>query len=359
LASWSGRYQEANVMQQTTSPLADRLADGRSKAYSLAGKIHLSTIIAPKPLNEFEVLKRETIKAASDTADSYIQNWTRFAIGWEEFHRGRMIEARNIARELMQVGRMLNDPRSTGLGLALMTWIALVADSYTEALEYSEQSLTVAITPFDRNGAVIGKGCALVLLRRTEEGVQLLEGDRRRCTADGDLYRLAGSDGMIGVSKVLQGNIESGIHFLEEAILRRETEGYRDAADGYRFFLCEVYLQIIAGNGKPSLLILLKNLPIILNVMITGPARIRDMMSQLQENQHFDREGHHAGHVQVILGLLCKIKKKRALALQHLTEAKRIFCHFGQTPILARVETALVELGQQRQPDGSAAPITL
>jgi hypothetical protein len=188
-------------------------------------KIHLSTIIAPIPLDEFDVLKREAIEAASDTADAYIQNWTRFVIGWEECHRGRMTEARDVAQELMQVGRLLGDPRSTGLGLALMTWIALVADSYAEALEYSEQSLGVAVTHFDRSTAVIGKGCALVLLRRTEDGTQLLEGDRRRCIADGDIYRLAGSDGMIGVCKVLQGNIRDGIRFLEEAILRRETGG--------------------------------------------------------------------------------------------------------------------------------------
>jgi hypothetical protein len=68
---WSARYREADAMQQETSPIANRLADSRSKAYSLAGKIHLSTIIAPEPLNEFEVLKREAIKAASGTADVY------------------------------------------------------------------------------------------------------------------------------------------------------------------------------------------------------------------------------------------------------------------------------------------------
>ena len=147
---WNARYREAAAMQQETSPIANRLADSRSKAYSLAGEIHVSTIIAPKPLNEFEILKREALEAASETADAYIQNWTRFVIGWEEFHRGRMTEARDVAQELMQVGRLLGDPRSTGLGLALLTWIALLADSYAEALEYSEQSLRVAVTPFDR-----------------------------------------------------------------------------------------------------------------------------------------------------------------------------------------------------------------
>ena len=46
------------------------------------------------------------------------------------------------------------------------------------------------------------------------------------------------------------------------------------------------------------------------------------------------------------LGLLYKIKKKHALALEHLTEAKRILSQFGQTPTLARVDVALAELKQ-------------
>ena len=37
----------------------------------------------------------------------------------------------------------------------------------------------------------------------------------------------------------------------------------------------------------------------------------------------------------MILGLLYKTEKKRALAVQHLTEAKRILSQFGETPILA------------------------
>ena len=57
---WSARYREADDMQRETSALADRLGDSRSKAYSLAGEIHVSTIIAPKPLNEFEVLKERS-----------------------------------------------------------------------------------------------------------------------------------------------------------------------------------------------------------------------------------------------------------------------------------------------------------
>jgi hypothetical protein len=83
-----------------------------------------------------------------------------------------------------------------------LTIIAMVFDSYAEALEYSEQASAVAVTPFDRIMARVGKGMALVLLRQTEEGANLLDEERRRCVADGYLYVLAATDGIIGVCRV-------------------------------------------------------------------------------------------------------------------------------------------------------------
>ncbi|HXW31263.1 MAG TPA: hypothetical protein VEK55_18020 [Xanthobacteraceae bacterium] len=162
-------------------------------------EILVSSFVAPKPLREFEALKSEAIKAAAHTADAYIQNWTRYVIAQEEFGRGRMNEARDAALELMQLGRRLDDPRSTGLGLSALAWIALTSESFAEALEYSEQSLAVAIAPWDQNLANCGKGIALVLLRQTEEGAKVLEAQRRWCLVDGDLATLTITDG--GLSK--------------------------------------------------------------------------------------------------------------------------------------------------------------
>jgi len=95
---WNTRYREAAAVQQDTSPIAARVGDSRSRAYSLAIEIHVSTIVAPKSLDQFEKLKKEAIEAASDTTDAYIQSWTRWAIGWEEFHRGRIANARVSAQ---------------------------------------------------------------------------------------------------------------------------------------------------------------------------------------------------------------------------------------------------------------------
>jgi hypothetical protein len=333
-------------MQGETYPIADRLGDSRSKAYSLAGDIHVSTMIAPKSLVEFEELKNEAVKAVSDTADSYIQNMIRFVVGWEEFHRGRIMHARDSARELMQVGRTLGDPRSIGLGLSLLTYIAMVFDSYGEALEYSEQASAVVVTPFDRNAARIGKGCNLVLLRQTEEGGRILDEERRRDIADGGLYALIASDAIVGVCRVFEGSIGDGIRLIEEAISKREREGYRDTSDWYRIFLGEVYLQIIGGKEKLPFLSMVKNLPTLLKILATASSRIPALMAHVLENPHFDAAGHHKGRAQMILGLMFKIKKERALALKHLNKAKRILSAFGQSPMLARLDQALAELEQ-------------
>jgi hypothetical protein len=110
--------------------------------------------------------------------------------------------------------------------------------------------------------------------------------------------------------------------------------------------LCEIYLQIISGNEKPPLAILLKNLPTLLKVLFTVSARIHGLTKHVLENRQLDPSGQQVGSAHKALGLLYKVKKKQALALEHLTEAKRIFSQYGPSPALTRVETALVELQQ-------------
>ena len=131
---------------------------------------------------------------------------------------------------------------------------------------------------------------------------------------------------------------------LEQAISKRESEGYWAAADWYRLFLGDVYLQIIEGNEKVPFATLLRNLPTLFKVKGTASSRVRALMAHVLANPRFHPDGHVAGRAQMILGLLYKVKKKPAPAMEHLTEARRILSQFGQTPLLARIDTALAEL---------------
>jgi hypothetical protein len=172
---------------------------------------------------------------------------------------------------------------------------------------------------------------ALVLLRRPE-AEPMLRDLRDRCTTNGWLYALSTTDTTWGVTLVLQGEIGAGIRWIERAILAREREGYPDMAGVYRIYLCEIYLEIITGREKPPIKVLMRNFFTLAVIMVTAEKRIRGLVERVRQNPRFDPNGHHIGHCEMILGLLHKAKKKRALAVRHLTEARRIISQSGSTP---------------------------
>lgn len=78
--------------------------------------------------------------------------------------------------------------------------------------------------------------------------------------------------------------------------------------------------------------------------MLTAERRILALVKRVRQNPQLDPNGHLFGWCEMILGLLYKAKKKRALSVQHLTEAKRIISQFGASPMLMKIEAALVEI---------------
>ena len=341
---WGARYKDAAAEVRAALHMAERLGDETSIAYMLANDILVSIVVDPKPAHQFECLKAQAIEMTSRTTDPYLQAWTRYAIGWNEMHRGRMNHARAMARELLEAGARMNDPRSIGFGLWILAWVSLLADSYSEALDYSEQALTVAVAPVDRTVAIGAKGCALVLLRRVEEGRKLIEEWHRRCLGDGNFCAATFARGFDGLSKVLQGRLAEGILCIEESISALDREGYKTAADWGRMHLSEVYLEVIVGSERPPVKVILRNLPTLLKIAITGSRRIESLVASVLQNPVLDPMGHLVARAHMILGLLYKAKRKRPLAIQHLTKAREITSQFGATPMLARIDSAVAEL---------------
>jgi len=339
----SGRYRQASELQRTLSQMSERLGDRWSRTYALLSALSVSTIFAPYPIDIFERLSREAIDAASNMNDAYLRN-AQQVVGWDDFHRGRISRAHTAAEELMAMGRRMNDPRSTGLGMYLHAWAALTSDDYLQALNFYETCLGIARAPIDLNSAQTARVAALVLLRRPE-ALPTLQSFIAQCVTNGWNLFLASADGMLGIALAINGRIGEGIRQIEQSISRREDEGYPAAADWLRMHLCEIYLEIIAGTEKPPARVVARNALSLVKVIFTAEKRISSLVEQVRQNPQFDPNGHHIGRCEMILGLLYKAKKKRVLAVQHLTEAKRITSQFGATPMLARIDAALVELG--------------
>jgi tetratricopeptide (TPR) repeat protein len=341
---WTNRYREAAAAQDEISAMADRLDDDLSTAYSAAGAILTSWTNWPPRAERNEALSRTALLAAASTNDPFIQSWSRWVIALDALERGQPSEARSSALEMITIGQHSNDPRSVGFGLNCLAWIENVLQNYQQALHYSEETLKVAVTTWDRMAATYAKAFALVMLR-TPEGISNLDVVRQDRANTFVLWLL---DLAYAFSLIMQGRFTKGIRWLKRGILEREKEGFRGRAEWLRILLCQVYLEIIEGNEKLPFSVLVPNLPTLLWVKILGPSRVRAIMNRVRPLflAHTGPDSYFVASCEMILGLLDRTQRRRESALKHLTEAKRILSQLGQTPILTRVETALAELGQ-------------
>lgn len=345
----NGRYLDALRVQQELSAMAARLGDPKSMAYALVSELAVSCYTAPMTNAAFEDRRRVADAALAGLDDAYLQNYYLANLGWNEVCRGRAARAGAGADRLVAAGVQMNDPRSLGYGMAMKALIAMVSDDHEKALAMSEEALSVSRAEFERAIASSARTSALVALGKpgaTEEVRRYLS----RCSRNGWTLFSSGPDMMLGVALAMEGRIDDGLRHIDGVIARREAEGYQTAADWYRLFLCEVYLEILSGEGDASVGVLLRNIRSLTGVFVFGAKRIVALIDRVRANPHFDPDGHYIARSELILGLMYKIKKKKALAVQHLTEARRIVQPSGASPMLTRIETALAELSGARQP---------
>jgi class 3 adenylate cyclase len=340
---WSSKFKQAEQAQRELIAMADRLEDPRSRAYALDTGMLVSTHVAPKPVAAVRADSREALAAAQNSEDAYLQHNVLAAAGWDELNRGLITEASWAAEEMLAAGRRTKDPRSMGYAMALKALIALMHDDYLATLQFAEEAISISRVPFDRETANSARNTALVLLRRPE-AMASVRAFMDTCMRNGWHLLHSGPDDLWGVALILSGDVGGGLRYMKEAILRREAEGYRGSADWTRMFLCEIYLQLLSGGGKPSARMLMKNFVTLAKVRLTAPGQIVALIKEVRSNPQFDPNGIFVARCEMILGRLCKVRKQRARAIKHLTEAKRITSQFGASPILARIEAALSEL---------------
>jgi class 3 adenylate cyclase len=342
---WACRNRDALVVQRKLSAMAESLQDDRAIVCAFAVRVQVEFTLAPRSADEIEGEAQAALAAASRLDDVYPGLWLRLSLGMDAVHRGFISRADAYARELIEVGRRADDPRALGLGLWLLSQNAMLNDDYQAGLEFGHQALQAAITPMEEFTALNNYANSLILLKRLQEGVPLLKETRRRDAEKGCATFLAMTDPVWGVAQMMQGKLAEGIAFIKRAIIRREQEGYQAAADWYRMILCYVYIDVFEGREKPSLGVILRNLPCLVMLKWNGLREIDRMMDTVRANPQFDSEGFHHAKINMVLGLRWMLARRGDRAKRYLNEAKRLALPFGPTPLSKRVEAALARLG--------------
>jgi class 3 adenylate cyclase len=338
-----GRYSESRVAQEGLSAMAARIGDAPAAAYALTSGVWLSSTFVPEAAETSEAMAARAISAASEVDDPYLQYVLRFFIGWDQVERGQVAKAANTADDILAVGRRINDPRSIAWGMALKAIVAMDGGDYGRALEFAENGIAMARTPSDVLVNRLFKLWALAGLGRPES-FALSRQYRDECETNGWGNFLDLSQGPWGTGLIIHGHIGAGLRWLEASIPRLQKNGMVGIANLLRTALAEVYVRVISRTERTPLWVAVRNFPILLWVTLTAETRIRALVKDVCDCPHVEREGVVFGRCEMLLGLLCKAKKRRAEAVSHLTEAKRLLAQLGSTPALDRVEQALREL---------------
>lgn len=344
---WNGRYRDALAASQELTAMARRLDDPVSHAYALVSELAVSCYHAPLPRETFEARRGQAEALLARLDDAYLQNFFLAHMGWAEICSGRVAEARRAAERMITDGMSKGDPRSLGYGTAMQALIAMLSDDYEVALDLAERALAVSRAEFERTIAGLARSAALLPLRRPDAAAEVRRFMQSCAERGGALFESA-PEPMIGVALAMDGRIAEGVRHVQAMIAAREAEGRQSAADWCRLFLCEIYLEILSGKGGVAPGVLLRNLRTLARVLLRGERLVVALTDAVRANPQFDREGHYIGRVEMALGLLHKAKGRAARARRHLDEARRIIGPAGPSPMLARIETALTELGAAR-----------
>jgi len=150
--------------------------------------------------------------------------------------------------------------------------------------------------------------------------------------------------GGIATAYVLTGRLKEGVAFLERAIDASDKNGDWGNACWNRLILAEIYIEILASRQKVALGVLLKNFRAILRGKLFGARLARALLKEADQDPQLHDHGTTRARIDMDIGLLHKITKKRGLARQYLEKARGPAELQGAVLMVGKIDAALAEL---------------
>jgi tetratricopeptide (TPR) repeat protein len=338
------QYRRALPAAEEALEIALRIDDARSKAYARAAIVLVKTTMGLADIADTQRHAELGTLESDQTDDPYLQVWFRGNIAWSCLYRGLTDRGRAIALELQERGRTRGDPRAAAVGLWILSSLDLTDERYDDALLHSNESIELALTPFDRELGLLTKGMAEIISGNVGEGAALLRDLRQRSLANDFSYFRLGCDPVLGIAMVLEGDFAGGVRFIEAAIRRNEHEGSPYGRDLARIYLAEIHLEFLAPRQKPPLTVLLANLPFLIRTSLTRRRRALELLMQARDNPLFAGASYIRARIDADLGLLHKLAKRRDKARLHLMQARSVAESLRATGLLSKIDAALVDL---------------
>jgi len=259
---------------------------------------------------------------------------------------GNPREARDHVQRLLAFSRDQDDPVARHNALLALAIIDLFQGAPDAAFEKVDQALALNLAPLQRDFLLAVKAAALVTKRRSHEAEELIGALRQRSIRQECLTVMAQLGPVPGAAQILNGEFARGLRTIEDHCRWLEEVGFAPIyAASARLALGEVYLQMVLGQEKPPLSVLLRNLGFILLNIPFAAAKARhhlELTARIAED-----EGSTAIHAWALmdLGLLAKAKKRSGEARRYLEQAHQLAHSVDAYETAEKSKAALDELG--------------
>jgi tetratricopeptide (TPR) repeat protein len=312
---------KARALLEKALALGEALSDDECIGYACMGLTFLHVLKYGETAIE---LASRGIEIADRLGDVYLMS--KCLLGLFNYYAfgGRYQRAREVALRARDLARRAGDPRAMALALGELATVDIYEERFADAVENAGEGLRISPDPLDRAGMRVLKGLGLALTGQPAEGVAMARDGIEDLRAANAGEVSAWFEIALGVALVVSGQIAGGVRWIQETVRRAIEVGRIYLPAGGHLVLGEIYLEMVRGEKKTPLPVLVRNAGFILRAL---PFARRLARRHLEEAVRWARETDQPGvlaRALFDLGMLATASRRFEEARRHLEEAHRL-----------------------------------
>ena len=343
---FGARVEAGKALLERSLVSGEEIDDEGAIAYAYLGLMWVHTYWGTPGEDRRPTLERMVrwvVEVARGLGDVWLASKAILCLAVHEMLWGRPDACRRYALQLIDLTRETGDPRPRNMGLWELAYLNAYTGEYQEAVENADESLRTSLSPVDRAVGLNGKGIALSMLGRVEEGLATL-GEARRLAEAGEFRMIAGAfDLPLGATMVMAGDMAKGIRFIEEATERMAGWGQTIAHAFGHATLGQIYLEMAIGRERPEFSVILRNIGFLIRTMPFAAAKARrHLEAAIDDFRRLDAPYFIAANLSN-LGLLHASKGRSAEAKACFEEARSIAAAVEAGALVNNIDAALAD----------------
>lgn len=340
---WSRQYDLAATLGRQAMAVASKLDSPIASAYATSCHLFAQTHLSHSDVT-FAQRKRLTEQALADAralSDTNLEIFILGASAWDYLFRGLTAQGNRCAEELAALGERVDDPRATIFALTFTGWLYIGEERFEEALQIGRTCMDAAATPFVYHIGEQIVGFALTALGKPQEGLALFNEYFKKAESIGFEYIRMGCAAGRAIALVLVGKITEGLNFLEQEIAESDRIDDPHGKLFQRVFGAELLIEILLSEDKPSLRVLITNLPKIIQVQISGARQAEAMLKTASESPFIEEGTLYSARIDANLAMLYALTKRNADSKRAIERAQaQLGIESSWQPIRARLDRA-------------------